>query len=138
MLKFSKLIFISFLLLISAQTTFAGRYYDSATGRWITVDPKAVKYPGWSPYNYVMDNPIKNIDPDGKDVYVLNNSTGARIIGIPFGHNAMLIGNKEFGYTYYSKDGLKGNTVRYFSSMENFNKSDISKEYDRKADVSTS
>ncbi len=45
---------------------FGARYYESSSGRWLSVDPLRDKYPGWSSYNYVMDNPIKNFDPDGK------------------------------------------------------------------------
>jgi len=30
------------------------------------VDPLANKYPGLSPYNYTMNNPINNLDPNGK------------------------------------------------------------------------
>jgi RHS repeat-associated protein len=44
---------------------YGARYYDDATGRFLTVDPLHGKYPGWSPYAYALNNPIKNIDPDG-------------------------------------------------------------------------
>jgi hypothetical protein len=35
---------------------------------WISPDPKAKDYPGWSPYNFVEGNPINNIDPDGGSI----------------------------------------------------------------------
>lgn len=44
---------------------FGARYYDSDLGRWLQVDPLADKYPGWSPYNYVENNPLRSIDPNG-------------------------------------------------------------------------
>ena len=53
---------------------FGARYYDSdlMTG-WLSVDPMADKYPSLSPYNYCAWNPIKLVDPDGEDVWELNN-----------------------------------------------------------------
>jgi RHS repeat-associated protein len=47
---------------------FGARYYDSELGRWLQVDPLADKYPGWSPYNYTLNNPLFYVDPDGKDI----------------------------------------------------------------------
>ncbi len=38
--------------------------------RWLVTDPLADQYPAWSPYNYVLGNPLLLVDPDGKDVYV--------------------------------------------------------------------
>ena len=47
---------------------FGARYYDSdiLTG-WLSVDPLADKYPGLSPYAYCAWNPVKLVDPDGRD-----------------------------------------------------------------------
>jgi RHS repeat-associated protein len=41
------------------------RYYMPALGRWTSVDPPAELYPSWSPYNYVLNNPVGLIDPFG-------------------------------------------------------------------------
>ncbi len=42
------------------------RFYMPNIGRWASVDPVADKYPGWSPYNYVLNNPLGLVDPDGR------------------------------------------------------------------------
>jgi len=60
-----------FALLLSSGIPFfraEARYYDARTGRFLQTDPKAHKYPGWSPYNYAMNNPLKYTDPDGKEL----------------------------------------------------------------------
>jgi len=42
------------------------------------VDPLAEKYYGWSGYNYVMDSPVRLVDPDGRSVdYVIINGEQA-------------------------------------------------------------
>lgn len=62
--------------------SFTLRYYDKEDSlvadvilnptdyKWWSVDPLAGKYPGHSPYNFVMNSPILYIDPNGDSVAV--------------------------------------------------------------------
>ncbi|MDR0232068.1 MAG: hypothetical protein LBI82_08110 [Dysgonamonadaceae bacterium] len=58
-----------------------------------------------SPYAYCANNPINAIDPDGRDIVVINNPNGAQSAGKNHGHTAILVGNDKTGWTYISKDG---------------------------------
>jgi len=50
---------------------FGARFYNSKIGRWLSVDPIAEKYPGWNPFNYCFDNPLRLVDPNGKGPFDL-------------------------------------------------------------------
>ncbi len=47
---------------------YGARYYNPKWSIWLSVDPMAEEFPGWSPYNYTLQNPINFIDPDGNIV----------------------------------------------------------------------
>ena len=49
---------------------FGARYMDhELMTMWLSVDPMAGKYPSISPYAYCAWNPVKLVDPDGRDVW---------------------------------------------------------------------
>lgn len=47
---------------------FGARYQDPKLGIFISVDPMAEKYSNFSSYCYTLNNPVKFIDPDGRDI----------------------------------------------------------------------
>ena len=69
----------------SERITFTGKERDEETGfgyfgarymdyelmtMWLSVDPLADKYPSISPYAYCAWNPVKLVDPDGRDTII--------------------------------------------------------------------
>jgi RHS repeat-associated protein len=71
---------------------FGARYYDPRISLWYGVDPMAEKYPSWNSFNYTMNNPIRFIDPNGKDVIVAGEGD-EKFIWTP---GAKYLGENEF------------------------------------------
>ncbi|MBL7994993.1 RHS repeat-associated core domain-containing protein [bacterium] len=94
---------------------FGARYYNSEIGRWLATDPMGIKYPDLSPYVYAVNNPLRVIDIDGRDVIVLSAPSGAR----DKGHMAVLIGNDNNGWYLYSKNGTYGSSGTSGASDKN-------------------
>ncbi len=63
---------------------FGARILDPRIGRWLSLDPLQAKYPSHSPYNFVKNNPVYFIDPDGRDVkgYVTLVNNQGKVVGI--------------------------------------------------------
>jgi RHS repeat-associated protein len=53
---------------------YGARWYDAAVGRWGQVDPLASNYTDYSPYNFVANNPLLYIDPNGKEIWIFFNT----------------------------------------------------------------
>ncbi len=55
---------------------YGARYYDPGTSVFLSVDPLAEQFPGWTPYRYGFNNPIRYTDPTGmlEDDYTVNKS----------------------------------------------------------------
>ena len=48
---------------------FGARYMDhELMTMWLSVDPLADKYPSLNPYNYCAWNPVRIVDPDGREI----------------------------------------------------------------------
>ncbi len=81
---------------------FGARIYDSRLGRWLSVDPLASKYIDLSPFNFVDNNPLVYVDPNGKEIQL--------ILSRDKDGNALQI-LKYKGNKFYTSDGkeFKGN-----------------------------
>ena len=51
---------------------FGARMYNPTIARWTTSDPMSEKYYGISPYAYCLGNPISIIDPNGMDIWTMD------------------------------------------------------------------
>jgi len=58
---------------------FGARDYDASMGRWTSKDPKRFGAGQWNLYVYVNNDPIRWIDPHGKDTYSCTRPLGALI-----------------------------------------------------------
>jgi len=45
---------------------YGARYYNPQTSLWLSVDPQAHRRNWLTPYNYVQNNPVMRIDPNGE------------------------------------------------------------------------
>lgn len=108
-----------------------------AASRFTAIDPLWEKYAAWTPYHYAADNPLGVVDPDGRDIIILNNQDAA----YGFGHNGLIVGNDEDGWVYYSKDGEVDGEMRYteirFKSLGDFVGSEQGKTYQHGAWITT-
>ena len=117
MSNYRNILFLLISFVLFSQFVFAGRYYDSRTGRFLQIDPKAQKYPNLSPYAYCADNPLKYIDPDGKVIKLANGSSPAfqkQFAAAVKYLNAHHVGGKLAGLqksetVFYIKEGQSSN-----------------------------
>lgn len=96
---------------------FGARYYNSKIGLWNSADPMADKYPGLSPYNYCVGNPLRIIDPNGETIYILDE-------GCQYTYkNGKVYKNGEIYSDYIDSDGdyigYLGEVVKSLREIEN-------------------
>ncbi|GLB49851.1 RHS repeat-associated core domain-containing protein [Neptunitalea lumnitzerae] len=100
-------------MLITNNYYYGARYYNPKTSIWLSVDPLADDYPGWSPYNYCMQNPVMLTDPTGMGVFnpVYGSDGSYRGDTIEGYTGEILIFD---GTTNNSKGYVIGNTARHY------------------------
>ncbi|MDD6582286.1 MAG: RHS repeat-associated core domain-containing protein [Bacteroidales bacterium] len=58
---------------------FGARHYNSSLSIWLSVDPMSDKYPSLSPYVYCANNPVKLVDPNGREIVSISENQDANI-----------------------------------------------------------
>lgn len=75
---------------------YGARYYDPKTALWLNTDPLAEKYPNVSPYTYTLNNPIKYIDPDGRDIIIYYKSSNGKMKTYDYKYGSNYTGKNKY------------------------------------------
>ena len=85
---------------------FGARQHDPQIGRWTTIDPLAQKRDWVTPYNYVQNNSLNRIDPNGLTDYTLDKKTGdVQQIGEKNDDPDRILKTNRKGEVKYKKNG---------------------------------
>jgi RHS repeat-associated protein len=97
---------------------YGARYYNPKWSFWLNVDPLAEKYPGFSPYVYVYNNPLNFIDPDGREGIVVSGSPGNHKNKKHFLENGL--SKAISAQSHFQRDGEKTTWIVYNGSKNGY------------------
>ena len=114
----------------SERFTFTGKERDEETGygyfgarymdhelmtMWLSVDPMADKYPSISPYAYCAWNPVRLVDPDGRELTDFKDKKGNLIKHIEDGQNVSYVikGTGAHEHFEYESGNINAENIDY-------------------------
>ena len=111
---------------------YGARFYDATIRSWTTIDPLAEKYYHLSPYAFAGNNPMDNVDFDGRDYRRVINHDAKRItieatyyykstIDRTSLNQAMSFWNNQNGLTYTNENGEVYNVRFRLSGQQSSN-----------------
>jgi len=104
---------------LAVSNTLISEMGKEQPARWLSVDPLADKYPGWSPYIYTLNNPLLFIDPDGRGVFVNGDDADETVSEINQGLSFELRRDTENGLlSAYDSDGMPIASIGEYDGIE--------------------
>ena len=99
---------------------FGARYMDhELMTMWLSVDPIADKYPSISPYAYCAWNPVKLVDPDGREMTDFKDAKGNVVKHIDDNQDVVYqeVGNGYFRHYEYQSGEINSFNIDYQTTL---------------------
>jgi hypothetical protein len=93
--------------------------------RFTSTDPLWEKYRAWSPYQYGANNPLVNIDPNGKEIWLASDTHrdgDGNMISVQYKNGKLF--NKD-GSAFKGKDKFLNQTLGYLNRLRNSGNQEI-------------
>lgn len=119
-------------------TYYGARYYDKQLSMWLSVDPLAHEYWNLSPFNFVANNPILLVDPNGESIWIWYKDEQGNEQSIQYNYGDKYYGDNEFLQNVYTSlnyldNGGAGADIQTLAN----DKDDVVNIRQRTGDVST-